>query len=114
MHEATTGREASQGVPAGLGDGYGEGLGEGLGEALDAPADPLSDPGPGERSGLSSRIAEELLDDLPEDLAGAGSEVRSPAPDLARAVEIDDPSRAVGDDPGKPIHGSFAEEFERR
>ena len=114
MQDEITGHDAPQGVPAGLGAGFGEGLGEGLGEALDAPADPVSDPGPGERSGLSSRIAEELLDDVPEDLAGAGAAVRSPAPDLARAVEIDDPSRAVGDDPEKPIHGSFAEEFERR
>ncbi|WP_139344544.1 hypothetical protein [Rathayibacter sp. VKM Ac-2630] len=90
-----------------------EGARSGLDEALDAPEDPLGDPGPGERSGLSSRIAEELLDGLPEDLAGAGAGPVTAAPDLARAVEIDDPSRAVGDDPARPIHGSFAEEFER-
>jgi hypothetical protein len=90
-----------------------EGRTTGLDEALDAPIDPRGDPGPGERSGLSSRIAEELLDGIPEDLAGAGAGPAAAAPDLARAVEIDDPSRAVGDDPDRPIHGSFAEEFER-
>lgn len=103
----TTGGSGSSGLDAP------EGVTSGLDEALDAPEDPRGDPGPGERSGLSSRIAEELLDGMPEDLAGAGAAPDAAVPDVARAVEIDDPSRAVGDDPARPIHGSFAEEFER-
>ncbi|KQQ05433.1 hypothetical protein ASG06_02280 [Rathayibacter sp. Leaf185] len=102
----------------------------GLGEALAAPADPAGDPGPGERSGLSSRIAEDILSgtgDFGAEGSGAeefGAELYgapasdAPAGDAApidlRAVEIDDPARAVGDDPDHPIHGSFAQEFEAR
>lgn len=92
-------------------DEQGEREPSGLEKAVAAPIDPATDPGPGERSGLSSRIAEELLDDglgpFEEDEAGATS-----AP--ARAVEIDDPARAVGDDPAHPIHGTLAQEFEAR
>lgn len=82
----------------------------GIDQALAAPADPLSDPGPGERSGLSSRVAEELLDDGaygPEDIV-------DPDTSTTRAVEIDDPARAVGDDPAHPIHGTMSAEFEQR
>ncbi|SMH28871.1 hypothetical protein SAMN06295885_0242 [Rathayibacter oskolensis] len=101
----------------------------GLEQAFAAPQDPLGDPGPGERSGLSSRIAEELLDGGAEvigaDTVGTdpnGSETPgadtsgadTAAPPVLRAVEIDDPARAVGDDPANPIHGSTAAEFERR
>lgn len=81
----------------------------GLEQALAAPGDALSDPGPGERSGLSSRIAEEILDDGWEQSTGEGT---TGAPE--RAPEIDDPARAVGDDPAHPIHGSMAGEFEER
>ena len=83
----------------------------GLEEAFAAPRDALSDPGPGERSGLSSRIAEELLDDgLGPFAADAGDAPLA----SSRAVEVDDPARAVGDDPAHPIHGSMAGEFEER
>jgi hypothetical protein len=80
----------------------------GLEAALAAPVDELTDPGPGERSGLSSRIAEDLLDGVSEMIGGDA--------DLApgRAVEIDDPARAVGDDPAHPIHGTLRQEFESR
>ena len=80
----------------------------GLEEALAAPVDSLTAPGPGERSGLSSRIAEELLDGVSDTIGGDA------APALRRAPEIDDPARAVGDDPAQPIHGSFSAEFEKR
>ena len=80
----------------------------GLEAALAAPVDPLTDPGPGERSGLSSRIAEELLDGVSETIGGDA------APALTRSAEIDDPARAVGDDPAHPIHGTFSGEFETR
>ncbi|WP_146083016.1 hypothetical protein [Rathayibacter sp. AY1E8] len=79
----------------------------GLEQAFAAPVDPESDPGPGERSGLSSRIAQELLED------GFGLDASDEEPP-SRAVEIDDPARAVGDDPAQPVHGSMSGEFERR
>ncbi|NRG40560.1 hypothetical protein GTU73_04120 [Rathayibacter sp. VKM Ac-2804] len=80
----------------------------GLEAALAAPVDAMTDPGPGERSGLSSRIAEELLDGTSEMIGGDA------APALTRSVEIDDPARAVGDDPAHPIHGTLRQEFETR
>ncbi|QHC67732.1 hypothetical protein GSU68_14935 [Rathayibacter sp. VKM Ac-2759] len=109
----------------------------GIDEALASPADPAGDPGPGERSGLSSRIAEEILsgaddfgaEDFGAEPSGAaesgaasdGDDAAVGAPPAAgaapaglRAVEIDDPARAVGDDPENPIHGSMAAEFEAR
>lgn len=95
----------------GGGDAGAEREPSGLEKAVAAPIDPATDPGPGERSGLSSRIAEELLDDgLGPFEADEPGEATVPA----RAVEIDDPARAVGDDPAHPIHGSMAQEFEAR